>query len=199
MFTGIIEELGIITNIREEETNKHFTIQTTIAKDAYIDQSIAHNGVCLTIVNKDESSYVVTVIKESLIKSNLGNLSKGDLVNLERAMLPNSRMDGHMVQGHVDGIAECMDIKDEQGSWSFKFKIDPSNAHLVVDKGSITVNGVSLTVCYPSDDEFIVSIIPYTYEHTNFKNLKVGETVNIEFDILGKYVSKYLSRVKPNI
>ncbi len=195
MFTGIIEQLGTITKIETENTNKHFTIASELAKECYIDQSIAHNGVCLTVVEKSETEYVVTAIKESLDKSNLGTLHVGEYINLERAMLPQTRMDGHMVQGHVDGIAECVHIKDENGSWVFRFKIDKDQAALIVDKGSVTINGTSLTVCNPTDDTFEVCIIPYTYEHTNFKSIKINDVVNIEYDIIGKYVARYLSRV----
>lgn len=195
MFTGIIEQLGTITKIETENTNKHFTIASTLAQDCYIDQSIAHNGVCLTVVKKTNTEYVVTAIKETLDKSNLGSLNIGEDLNLERAMLPQTRMDGHMVQGHVDGIATCAHIKDENGSWVFRFKINKEEAALIVDKGSVTINGTSLTVCNPTDDTFEVCIIPYTYEHTNFKTLKVDDHVNIEYDIIGKYVARYLSRV----
>lgn len=195
MFTGIIEQLGTITKVESENTNKHFTIASNLAKDCYIDQSIAHNGVCLTVVEKTETEYVVTAIKETLDKSNLGDLKTGELLNLERAMLPQTRMDGHMVQGHVDGIAECTSIKDENGSWVFRFKIKEEEAALIVDKGSVTINGTSLTVCNPTDETFEVCIIPYTYEHTNFKSLEIGSKVNIEYDIIGKYVARYLSRI----
>jgi len=192
MFTGIIEEIGKITDIKEDQTNKHFTIQSQLSKESYIDQSISHNGVCLTVIKKDDKSHVVTAIKESLDKSNLGFLSLGHHINLERAVQGHTRMDGHVVQGHIDDTAVCTDIKDENGSWVFTFRIDKKHAPLIVDKGSVTVNGVSLTVCNPTHDSFGVSIIPYTYEHTNFGTLKIADLVNIEFDIIGKYVSRYL-------
>lgn len=193
MFTGIIERLGEIKAIRQEESNYHFTISSGIEEDLYIDQSVAHNGVCLTIVEINDDSYVVTAIKETMIKSNLGKLSVGDEVNLERATLSGqTRMDGHIVQGHVDGTSICTSISDENGSWYFTFKLNDNNRSLVVDKGSVCINGVSLTVVNPTNDEFSVAIIPYTYEHTNFKNIKVGDMVNLEFDIIGKYVQRYL-------
>ncbi len=192
MFTGIIEEIGKIIDIQEDQTNKHFTIQSHLSKDSYIDQSISHNGVCLTVIKKDNKSHVVTAIKESLDKSNLRSLNMGDQVNLERAVQGDTRMDGHVVQGHVDDTATCTEIKDENGSWVFTFKINEKHAPLIVDKGSITVNGVSLTVCNPTHNSFGVSIIPYTYEHTNFGTLQIDDLVNIEFDIIGKYVSRYL-------
>jgi len=196
MFTGIVERLGTIKNIHQENSNFHFTISSGIEEDLYIDQSIAHNGVCLTVVEIDDDSYVVTAINETMIKTNLGNLSIGDQVNLERAAISGqTRMDGHMVQGHVDGTTICTDIKDENGSWLFTFKLDDDNRALVVNKGSICVNGVSLTVVDPTRDEFSVAIIPYTYEHTNFKHLKVGAKVNLEFDIIGKYVQRYLDNI----
>jgi riboflavin synthase len=195
MFTGIIESLGKITQIEEDQTNRHFTIASSLAKDCYIDQSIAHNGVCLTVVKKTAEDYVVTAIKESLDRSNLGNLEINDFVNLERAMLPDTRMDGHMVQGHVDGIAECVSINDVDGSWEFGFKINPKDTPLIVDKGSVTINGTSLTVCNPEKNQFEVCIIPFTYEHTNFNSLKIGDQVNIEFDIIGKYVARYMEKI----
>ena len=196
MFTGIIERLGTIKNITQEGTNYHFTIASGIEEELYIDQSVAHNGVCLTIVELKEDSYVVTAIKETMIKTNLGKLSLGDEVNLERATLSGqTRMDGHIVQGHVDGTTTCTKVTDENGSWYFTFKLDDTNRALVVDKGSVCINGVSLTVVNPTQDEFSVAIIPYTYEHTNFKNIKVGDTVNLEFDIIGKYVQRYLEGV----
>jgi len=196
MFTGIIERLGQIKDIKQENSNYHFTISSGIEKDLYIDQSVAHNGVCLTIVEISDDSYVVTAIKETMIKTNLGSLAIGDEINLERAAISGqTRMDGHMVQGHVDGTTECSNISDENGSWIFTFKLSDENRSLVVNKGSICINGVSLTVVDPGRDEFSVAIIPYTYEHTNFKHLKVGDKVNLEFDIIGKYVQRYLENV----
>jgi len=195
MFTGIVERLGEVVNISEDNTNKDFTIKVNIAEELYIDQSIAHNGVCLTIVSIEEDEYVVTAIKETLDRSNLGKLVKGDFVNIERAMQGHTRMDGHIVQGHVDDTATCIDVQDVEGSWYYTFKIDPGKSTMVVDKGSVCINGVSLTVVDPVEDTFKVAIIPYTYEHTNFKNLQPGSTVNIEWDIIGKYVVKYLEKI----
>jgi len=200
MFTGIIEEVGEILKVREDQTNKHFTIRSTLSKETHIDQSIAHNGVCLTVIKKDDASHVVTAIKETLDKSNLGGLVSGQKINLERAVQGHTRLDGHVVQGHVDDTAICTEIKDEGGSWVYTFKIDKKHAPLIVDKGSVTVNGVSLTVCDPGITSFAVSIIPYTYEHTNFHMIEIGDSVNIEFDIIGKYVSRYLElTTKANI
>lgn len=193
MFTGIIERLGKIESITQENSNFHFTISSGIENELYIDQSVAHNGVCLTIVELKDDSYVVTAIKETMIKTNLGDLSAGDEINLERAAISGqTRMDGHIVQGHVDGTSICTKISDENGSWYFTFQLNDDNRSLVVNKGSVCINGVSLTVVDPTKDEFSVAIIPYTYEHTNFKNLKVGDKVNLEFDIIGKYVQRYL-------
>ncbi len=196
MFTGIIERLGKVTKIEEEGTNYHFTIESGVESDIYIDQSIAHNGVCLTVVSIDDNSYVVTAIKETMDKTNLGKVEVGEFVNLERATISGiTRMDGHMVQGHVDGTTECIDVKDVDGSWYYTFRLDKSNAPLVVKKGSICINGVSLTVVEPTMDQFQVAIIPYTYEHTSFKYLKAGHTVNLEYDIIGKYVQRYMDNV----
>jgi len=196
MFTGIIERLGKVTKIEEEGTNYHFTIESGVEEDIYIDQSIAHNGVCLTVVSIDDNSYVVTAIKETMDKTNLGKVKVGDFVNLERATISGStRMDGHMVQGHVDGTTECIDVKDVDGSWYYTFKLDKSNAPLVVKKGSICINGVSLTVVAPTMNQFQVAIIPYTYEHTSFKFLEAGHTVNLEYDIIGKYVQRYMDNI----
>jgi riboflavin synthase len=196
MFTGIVERLGTIKAITQENSNYHFTVSSGIETELYIDQSVAHNGVCLTIVEINNDSYVVTAIKETMIKTNLGNLTVGDEINLERAAISGqTRMDGHMVQGHVDGISTCTKVTDEQGSWYFTFKLNDVSRALVVNKGSVCINGVSLTVVDPTHDEFSVAIIPYTYENTNFKNIKVGDKVNLEFDIIGKYVQRYLEHV----
>jgi len=196
MFTGIIERLGKIEEIKQEDTNYHFTVSSNIEDELYIDQSVAHNGVCLTIVEINDDSYVVTAIKETMIKTNLGDLAVGDEVNLERATVSGqTRMDGHMVQGHVDGITTCTKVSDENGSWYFTFQLSDENRALVVNKGSVCINGVSLTVVDPTKDEFSVAIIPYTDEHTNFKNIKVGDKINLEFDIIGKYVQRYLENV----
>lgn len=193
MFTGIIERLGTIKSIQQEGSNYHFRISSGIEEELYIDQSIAHNGVCLTIVELNEDSYVVTAIKETMIKTNLGDLTVGQEVNLERATLSGqTRMDGHIVQGHVDGTSICTKVTEEDGSWYFTFQLTDENRALVVNKGSVCINGVSLTVVDPTKDKFSVAIIPYTYEHTNFKHLKVGDKVNLEFDIIGKYVQRYL-------
>ena len=191
MFTGIIESMGTVVNIVTEEKNIHFTIASTISAFLKIDQSIAHNGVCLTVVDQKEDQHTVTAIQETLVRSNLGVLRIGDHINLERAMLASQRLDGHIVQGHVDTIAQCVQIEEMSGSWYFTFEYDPKDAHLLVDKGSICINGVSLTLVSPTTSTFKVAIIPYTYEHTNFKQLKLADHVNIEFDILGKYIARY--------
>lgn len=195
MFTGIVERLGKVQKIKTEGTNVHFTISCGIESDLYIDQSIAHNGVCLTVVNISEESYTVTAILETMKKTNLGNLQIEDPVNLERAVSGSTRMDGHMVQGHVDGTSRCLDVEALDGSWYYTFELNEHNRSLVVNKGSICINGVSLTVVDPTVDQFKVAIIPYTYEHTNFKNLKKDDSVNLEFDIIGKYVQRYLENV----
>ena len=190
MFTGIIEDLGIIKNLEVEGENLHITVQTSITSELKIDQSVAHNGVCLTVVSIDKDNYTVTAIKETLDKTNLGKLKSGDFVNVERAMKLGDRLDGHIVQGHVDQTAKCISIKEEDGSWVFTFKYDKALNNITIEKGSITVNGVSLTVVNSKIDEFSVAIIPYTYEHTTFNKLKVGDTVNLEFDVIGKYVKR---------
>jgi riboflavin synthase len=195
MFTGIIEDTGIVKNIRYDQDNIHFTISSKFTNELYIDQSIAHNGVCLTVVEISGQNYVVTAINETLVKTNLGDLSIGDIVNLERCMMPNQRLDGHFVQGHVDCTTFCTHIQDEAGSWRYTFLLSQKDAHLIVPKGSICINGTSLTVIQDEDqvDSFQVAIIPYTYENTTFKTLKAGDKVNLEYDILGKYVSRYLN------
>jgi len=190
MFTGIIEDLGIIKNLEVEGENLHITVQTSITSELKIDQSVAHNGVCLTVISIDKDNYIVTAIKETLDKTNLGKLKSGDFVNVERAMKLGDRLDGHIVQGHVDQTAKCISIKEEDGSWVFTFKYDKALNNITIEKGSITVNGVSLTVVNSKIDEFSVAIIPYTYEHTTFNKLKVGDTVNLEFDVIGKYVKR---------
>jgi len=195
MFTGIIESLGKVKSIQEEGSNVHFEIESSLAKESYIDQSIAHNGVCLTVVSNTETSYVVTAIDETLKRSNLGELKLGDTINLERCMLPNTRMDGHMVQGHVDTVVQCQSVQALDGSWEYRFSLPADYSHLIVDKGSVSINGVSLTVVDPSDDSFGVAIIPYTFEHTNFKSFQAGHDVNIEFDIIGKYVAKQMAAI----
>lgn len=191
MFTGIIKELGIVKAIDKEGSNVHIKIQANMAKELNIDESVAHNGVCLTIVAIEEDVYTVTAIEETLLKTNLGDWKVGSAVNLERAMVYNARLDGHIVQGHVDTTGICTSIKEVGGSWYFSFEYAPNEEHLLVDKGSICVNGTSLTVVDPTENSFSVAIIPYTYEHTVFKDLKEGDRVNLEFDILGKYIAKY--------
>ena len=191
MFTGIIEALGKVEKIETEGTNVHFTVSSPITSEFKIDQSVSHNGVCLTVVAINDDQYTVTAIEETLIRSNIGKLEIGAEVNLERAMLQKGRLDGHVVQGHVDDTATCLEVKEVDGSWIFTFQFDKKNAHLIVDKGSVCVNGVSLTVVDPKLETFSVAIIPYTFEHTNFKNIKAGSTVNLEFDILGKYMARY--------
>lgn len=197
MFCGIVEETATVVAIEREQENVHFTLDCSFKDELKIDQSIAHDGVCLTVVKIGNQGYTVTAMKETLDRSNLKDWQIGTKVNVERSMQMNGRLDGHIVQGHVDMTAECIDIEDNEGSWyfSFRYKADKSMAkrgYITVDKGSVTVNGVSLTVCEPTDDSFKVSIIPYTYEHTNFGNLKPGMKVNIEFDIIGKYIARML-------
>ncbi len=194
MFTGIIEALGEVKAIKHDGDNIHFTISTHLASEAYIDQSISHNGVCLTVVELAEKSYVVTAIKETLEVTNLKNWTIGTFVNLERSMKPDTRLDGHFVQGHVDTLTFCKRIEQLDGSWYFSFHLSPENKHLLVNKGSVAINGTSLTVILPKEDEstFKVAIIPYTFEHTNFKHVRIDTTVNIEFDILGKYIARQL-------
>ncbi|MEZ4957583.1 MAG: riboflavin synthase [Saprospiraceae bacterium] len=199
MFTGIIETIGKIANIQKEGSNVHFTVHSPISNELKIDQSVSHNGVCLTVVALDDQSHTVTAIEETLIRSNLGKLQIGDPVNLERAMKPNARLDGHMVQGHVDATGNCIGIEERDGSWYFYFEYEYQPEYLLVDKGSVCINGVSLTVVKPDEDaagkaRFSVAIIPYTFEHTNFGHLKKGDTVNLEFDVIGKYVAKYMAK-----
>jgi riboflavin synthase len=192
MFTGIIEGLGKVKAIEKEGENVHFSVQCGFTNEMKIDQSLAHNGVCLTIVNINEDIYTVTAIKETLDKSSLGGLVVGSTVNLERAMAANGRFDGHVVQGHVDQTAICKSVKEEDGSWMFTFEYEPTNGNVTVEKGSITVNGVSLTVVNSQDNQFSVCIIPYTKEHTTFNTLTPGDNTNLEFDIIGKYVAKWM-------
>ncbi len=193
MFTGIIECLGTINKIERHGENIDFTISSTVSKELKVDQSISHNGVCLTVVKKDEFSHVVTAIKQTLDLSNLGQLQKGEVVNLERCTQMNGRLDGHLVQGHVDGLAICSGIKEENGSWRVSFKINKAENHLMVPKGSITVNGTSLTLADVRENEFDVAIIPYTFENTVFGAMTVGDTANIEYDVIGKYVAKWMN------
>lgn len=192
MFTGIIEQLGTIKAIEKEGENIHFTVQSSFANELKIDQSVAHNGVCLTVVQINDDQHVVTAIHETLEKTNLGEWKEGTKVNLERCMQMNGRLDGHIVQGHVDSTAVCTASEDQNGSWKYTFEY--SSDQVTVEKGSITVNGVSLTVVDSKDKSFSVCIIPYTYEHTNFHQLKVGDKINLEFDIIGKYVAKLMRK-----
>ncbi len=193
MFTGIIETIGKITSIEKENSNLHFTIESTISAELKVDQSVAHNGVCLTVVRCDEHSHTVTAIAETLAKTNLSFLQDGSKINLERCMQMNGRLDGHIVQGHVDTKAKCINISDEGGSWRFQFEHPIAEGFVTVEKGSVCINGISLTVVDSTKNTFAVAIIPYTYEHTNMHTLKVGDDVNIEFDILGKYIAKLMN------
>ena len=190
MFTGIIETLGEVKAIKTENTNIHFTISSAISNELKIDQSVAHNGVCLTVVSLSDDSHTVTAIDETLSKTSLGSLKVGNKVNLERCMQMNGRLDGHIVQGHVDQTAKCIKREELDGSWEYRFKYDSSLGNVTVEKGSVCVNGISLTVVNSQRDEFSVFIIPYTFEHTNLHEVEVGDTVNIEFDIIGKYVAR---------
>lgn len=192
MFSGIIEQTATVVAIRNDQQNKHFTLACDFCKELKIDQSIAHNGVCLTVVELTDDTYTVTAMKETLTRSNLGELQVGDLVNVERSMKPNALLDGHIVQGHVDQTAQCTAIEDAEGSWYFTFRYTPQGDNCTVEKGSIAVNGVSLTVCNSQPDSFRVAIIPYTFEHTNFCRIKVGSVVNLEFDIVGKYIARLM-------
>ncbi|MEO8761924.1 MAG: riboflavin synthase [Bacteroidia bacterium] len=193
MFTGIIEALGKVEKLEHEQDNLHIYCSCAFTNELKIDQSVSHNGVCLTVVEINNNIYKVTAIKETLDKTNLSAIKVNDVVNLERCMPANGRFDGHIVQGHVDQTATCVEVKDLNGSWMFTFKYDASKGNLTVEKGSITVNGVSLTVVNSQDDTFSVCIIPYTIEHTNFKNIHINTIVNLEFDIIGKYVAKILA------
>lgn len=194
MFTGIVETLGRISNLVEEQDNLHITVASEFTNELQIDQSVAHNGVCLTVVAINDDQFTVTAIKETLEKTNLSTLAIGDPVNLERCTKIGSRLDGHIVQGHVDTKARCSSIEDQNGSWLIRFEFNPNEKNVTVEKGSITINGTSLTVVNSEDYAFSVAIIPYTFEHTNFHLLKVGDMVNIEFDIVGKYIQKLLQR-----
>jgi riboflavin synthase len=195
MFTGIIETLGRISRLERDQTNLHLWVNSPLAKELKIDQSVAHNGVCLTVVSCSDSEYQVTAIDETLQKTSMNHWQVGDAVNLERAMVVGSRLDGHMVQGHVDQTATCTSIRDQDGSWLFSFTYDTSAGHVTVAKGSITVDGTSLTVVDSEPGRFSVAIIPYTYEHTRFQHYQVGETVNLEFDVIGKYVQRYFNAI----
>jgi riboflavin synthase len=190
MFTGIIETLGTIKELQKDNDNLHITVNSSITNELKIDQSVAHNGVCLTVVNIDEDNYTVTAIKETIDKTNLSDWKTNDVVNLERAMKLGDRLDGHIVQGHVDQIATCKNIEEANGSWYFTFEYDKNLNNITIEKGSVTVNGVSLTVVNSKINEFSVAIIPYTYDHTNFHDFTVGTRVNLEFDVIGKYVAR---------
>ena len=191
MFTGIIESLGKITNVKADRGNIDFTIESEISKELKIDQSVSHNGVCLTVTDKSNNTHTVTAVKETLDKSSLKNFSVDDLINLERAMKLGERLDGHLVQGHVDGVAKCISVSVNDGSWIYQFEFDIKNEMLLIEKGSICINGVSLTVFDIVKNTFKVTIIPYTYENTSFKKLKEGDIVNIEFDMIGKYLARF--------
>lgn len=198
MFSGIVEEFATVVAIKRDRENVDFTLKCSFVNELKIDQSVAHNGVCLTVVNIENGTYVVTAMKETLDRSNLGELKIGDKVNVERSMLMNGRLDGHIVQGHVDQTAVCTAKEDQQGSYTFTFQYEcdkemAKRGYITVDKGSVTVNGVSLTVCNPTDNSFQVNIIPYTYDNTNFQSIEVGTKVNIEFDIIGKYIARIAS------
>jgi riboflavin synthase len=200
MFTGIVETTGVVADIEQEGTNLTFRIESTLTSELKIDQSVSHNGVCLTVTSLDDKSYTVTAVDETLKKTNLGLLRPGDRVNLERCMPATGRFDGHIVQGHVDQTGICTNVEDLNGSWLFDFRYDPvpdgideKDRNITVEKGSICINGVSLTVFNSRDDSFRVTIIPYTYEHTSFSNLNVGDMVNLEFDVVGKYIKKMLA------
>lgn len=201
MFSGIVETMAKVIAVQQDKENKHFTLECEFGNELKIDQSVAHNGVCLTVVKRDGNQYVVTAMDETLKRSNLGLLQPGDEVNVERSMQMNGRLDGHIVQGHVDTTGTCTNIEDAEGSYIYTFEYEVSNemierGYFTVDKGSVTVNGVSLTVCNPTRNSFQVCIIPFTFEHTNFHNIKVGSKVNIEFDILGKYISRMAALTK---
>jgi riboflavin synthase len=192
MFTGIIETLGKVEKLQKEGGNLHITVSSSITQELKIDQSVSHNGVCLTVVSIEGNLYTVTAIEETLNKTSLGALAVGDAVNLERAMLLGARLDGHIVQGHVDQTAVCISIEEKDGSWFFTFQYDSKKNNITIEKGSITVDGVSLTVVDSKKDSFSVAIIPYTYEHTRFHTYKVGTVVNLEFDVVGKYVARLM-------
>ena len=194
MFTGIIETLGQVAKLQHEQGNVHITMESGISSDLKIDQSVAHNGVCLTVVAVADGQHTVTAIEETLNKSNIGHLKVGDLVNLERCMQMNARLDGHIVQGHVDQVATCIGFNELDGSWEYTFTYDPSIGNVTVEKGSICINGISLTVVNSQANNFSVAIIPYTYEHTNLQHVRGGTVVNLEFDVIGKYVARLMQR-----
>ncbi len=194
MFTGIIETLGTVSKLVQEKGNLHLTIRSELAKELKVDQSVAHNGVCLTVVSCSDSEYTVTAIEETLAKTALGDLKVGELVNLERAMILGTRLDGHIVQGHVDQVGTCTGVVESNGSWEFYFSYDPEFRNVTIEKGSITIDGTSLTVVNSKEHSFSVAIIPYTFENTRFKTYKEGSRVNLEFDVIGKYVAKLIEK-----
>jgi riboflavin synthase len=196
MFTGIIESMGELKTLRPEGTNLHLTFSSSFSDELKVDQSLAHNGVCLTVVAIDGDNYTVTAIEETLNRSSLGQLRIGDLVNLERCMSASGRFDGHIVQGHVDTMGSCKSVLEKDGSWEFQIQYPKNPNHITVEKGSITINGVSLTVVDSEEDWFSVAIIPYTYEHTSFRSLKPGDPINLEFDVVGKYVARILGKMR---
>ncbi|MEO6404028.1 MAG: riboflavin synthase [Ferruginibacter sp.] len=196
MFTGIIENMGIITSVHPNGTNKTFKISSEISSLLHVDQSVSHDGVCLTVESVNDHKHTVTAIQETLIKTNLADWQEGKIVNLERCMQLNGRLDGHIVQGHVDTIANCTHTETKDGSWEFTFEIDPAYASLIIEKGSLSLNGISLTIFNVAETKFSVGIIPYTYKHTNLKQLQKGDIVNIEFDMIGKYVNRFMKLSK---
>ena len=195
MFTGIIEDQGIVLGLEVNRGNLNITLSSKLTSEFKIDQSVSHNGICLTIVEIKDNAYTVTAIKETIAKTNIGKWQIGEVVNLERAMIIGARLDGHMIQGHIDQVGKCFKIDKTNGSWEYAFQYNPSD-NLTVEKGSIAVNGISLTVVRSDDNSFSVAIIPYTYNHTNFQNLTIGTVVNLEFDVLGKYLAKMLPKYK---
>ncbi len=194
MFTGIVESLGLVSSIESEGSNKNFWIESDISNVLKIDQSVSHNGVCLTVISVSENEHCVTAIAETLEKSNLNDLVEGGIVNLERSVTLNQPLDGHLVQGHVDDVCSCLEVKEMDGSWLYTFDLKPKWKNFVVNKGSVCLNGVSLTIADLQNDAFFVAIIPYTYNHTNFKEIQPGDKVNVEFDILGKYVNRMMGK-----
>jgi riboflavin synthase len=204
LFTGIIETLGTVKKVTREQSNIHFEIVSDLSHELKVDQSVSHNGVCLTVTALEQypdgsTAHRVTAIDETLQRTNLGHWQVGSLVNIERCLPMNGRLDGHIVQGHVDTLATCVSVEDRGGSWVFTFRYTLTPEHILVDKGSVCLNGVSLTVVNPVADTFSVAIIPYTWEHTNFKTIQVGDTVNIEFDIIGKYIARYMAQITPRV
>ena len=193
MFTGIIETLGTVNAIERDRSNVHITLESPISDELKIDQSVSHNGACLTVVALGPGWHRVTAVEETLRRTNLGDWKPGTRVNLERCLPIGGRLDGHIVQGHVDALATCVEVAETGGSWRFTFRYEPAPEHLLVDKGSVCLNGVSLTVVEPEDDLFSVAIIPYTWEHTNFRHLRAGDSVNVEFDIIGKYIARHMA------